>query len=330
MVSPRCSLFGAAVVFAATLTAARAPNWYSQFTRNPPQGRWAPQMTYDAAHSESVLFGGVSANNLGPSSDGDTWVWQGIRWIQLTPTTSPHAREGGALVYDGSKLNAVLFGGSYFVDNGITFTLGDTWTWDGSNWTQQTPANSPSARYGFGMTYDAMHGLVVLFGGSDGTNFLNDTWIWDGTNWTQKFPLTTPSPRFEPAFSYDNGHGQVVMMGGVGANGIVDETWVWDGSNWTQLAPATTPGPRYGSALVYDLAEKQTILFGGDNSVGTLSDTWAWDGTTWTSLAPNTVPPPRFYPGADYDSSRGVIVMFAGGYGSPKGDVFQDDTWEWH
>jgi hypothetical protein len=52
------------------------------------------------------------------------------------------------------------------------------------NWTQLSPANSPSARYGSSMAYDPATGQMLLFGGSSSGGELNDTWDWDGTNWT--------------------------------------------------------------------------------------------------------------------------------------------------
>jgi hypothetical protein len=68
----------------------------------------------------------------------------------------------------------VLFGGRRF---------GDTWTWDGTDWTKRTPAHSPYQRLDMGMAYDA-HGEVVLFGGACAKPCA-DTWTWDGTDWTQ-------------------------------------------------------------------------------------------------------------------------------------------------
>ena len=62
-------------------------------------------------------------------------------------------------------------------------TSADTWTWDGTTWTQQSPATSPPARAGATMEY--FDGQVVLFGGYNGTSYLNDTWTWDGTTWTE-------------------------------------------------------------------------------------------------------------------------------------------------
>jgi hypothetical protein len=74
--------------------------------------------------------------------------------------------------YDPATGNMVLFGG---VGGGY---LNDTWTWDGTTWTEQTPATSPSARYVASMAYDPATGDMVLFGGVGNSGLLNDTWTY--------------------------------------------------------------------------------------------------------------------------------------------------------
>jgi hypothetical protein len=63
------------------------------------------------------------------------------------------------MAYDATHGQVVLFGGFG------TGYLGDTWTWDGTDWTQRTSAHAPSPREAMSMAYDAAHGQVVLFGG---------------------------------------------------------------------------------------------------------------------------------------------------------------------
>lgn len=76
----------------------------------------------------------------------------------------------------------VMFGGVGF---------NDTWTWDGTQWTQQQPRHSPAERSSTGpmpgLAYDARRGEVVLFGGQGlfGPP-LNDTWTWIGRDWTER------------------------------------------------------------------------------------------------------------------------------------------------
>jgi hypothetical protein len=90
----------------------------------------------------------------------------------------------------------------------------DTWTWDGTTWTQRHPATSPAGRV-FATMASLPNGGVVLFGGQagDGT-LLADTWSWDGGAWIQQAPPTSPSKR-EFAQMANDGAGRVVLFGGL-------------------------------------------------------------------------------------------------------------------
>ena len=128
----------------------------------------------------------------------------------------------------------VLFGG----DAGLGQALGDTWVWNGSSWRVQNPLISPPGRAYAQMTFDAAHGVVVLFGGSP-SNPMDDTWTWDGAAWAQRCPPAEP-PRLSstgpmPAMAYDADAGVVVVFGGVSASSLTSNaTWTWDGTTWTQ------------------------------------------------------------------------------------------------
>jgi pimeloyl-ACP methyl ester carboxylesterase len=79
------------------------------------------------------------------------------------------------MAYDAARGQVVLFGG-LDINNVL---LNDTWVWDGTDWTQKSPANSPTPRAQHEMAYDALRGQVVLFGGWDGSGTPNDTWVWE-------------------------------------------------------------------------------------------------------------------------------------------------------
>ena len=59
-------------------------------------------------------------------------------WVHRTPTTSPSARSGPSMVYDAAIGEVVLFGG--YNSGG----LNDTWTYDGSEWTQLVAHHQPA------------------------------------------------------------------------------------------------------------------------------------------------------------------------------------------
>ena len=122
--------------------------WTQQHPATSPSARYSMGMAYDAARGDVVLFGGTSSNVY----LGDTWTWDGTTWTQRHPATSPPPRTdmGWPTTPRGREVVAVR---RLRRVHGVV--LGDTWTWDGTTWTQRHPATSPRARYGMGMTYDA-------------------------------------------------------------------------------------------------------------------------------------------------------------------------------
>ena len=107
-----------------------------------PPPRAASSMAYDPASGQLILFGGGQGAG---SYMNDTWAWNGSTWTQVddatdpactdTCTGSPSARTGAVMAFDPTLGKLVLFGG-------ITGT-NDTWTWDGSGWTQVADASDP-------------------------------------------------------------------------------------------------------------------------------------------------------------------------------------------
>src|SRR5437773_2395211 len=100
---------------------------------------------------------------------------QELNWVLKSPASSPPApRLYSAMAYDAAHGQVVLFGG--YSCTLVCGPANDTWVWDGTNWTQKSPANSPPVRAYHTMAYDAARARVTLFGGNqgfDGNSFLN-------------------------------------------------------------------------------------------------------------------------------------------------------------
>lgn len=153
-----------------------------------PGNRAWPSLAYDPATQDSVLFGGT---NWTTTTFRGTWTWNGTAWTQQHPATSPTARRGAAMAYDGATGQLLLFGGDPSPTMTHTRFDGDTWTWNGSDWTRVTPAAIPAERENGVMTYDSLRDRIVLFGGDNahsptGTNVLGSLWEWDGTTWARE------------------------------------------------------------------------------------------------------------------------------------------------
>jgi uncharacterized protein (TIGR03437 family) len=251
-------------------------------------------------------------------------------WTRQIPTTFPSARSFHAMAYDSAHGQVVLFGGNVVLSSGNAGSVfSDTWTWDGSTWTQKSPQNSPPALSSHAMAYDSARGQVVLFGGLNSIGISGDTWVWDGLNWTKKSPQHSPSARSTHAMAYDSAHGQIVLFGGYDGK-VRSDTWTWDGSDWTQKSPQNNPSVRIYHAMAYDSAHGQTVLFGGGpTSVDALKDTWVWDGASWTQKFPQNSPSSRLFTGMAYDSAHSQTVMFGGLGFAALGINPLNDTWIW-
>jgi len=287
-----------------------------------PVPRVGPGFAYDATRKNSVLFGGT----IGGDGFDDTWIWDGSTWIQQHPASTPPGRYGGSMAYDRRNADVVLFGGSAF-DGGAVYY--DTWTWDGSNWTERTPSTVPPERLYEALAFDGARNEMVMFGGAyylseEGYFYRNDTWVWNGTTWLQRLPAHSPSERSEAAVAYDAATRQVVLFGGGKLSGMND-TWTWNGIDWTQQSPANTPPKSLGARMVYDPSRRVVVLFVADGT------TWAWDGTNWSKLHLGGSPPPRRDAGMAYDVARRGVVLFGGqGTTAPLGDTWILFGSTWH
>ncbi len=164
--------------------------WTQPQPSTSPPARGDGAMAFDAALGKVVLFSGIFAPN-------DTWTWDGTTWVQLHPPVSPPARSGAGMAYDELHGVVVLFGGS---DPSNTYKdFSDTWTFDGTKWTNRTVVTSPAARYDLRLAYDGQTRTIVLWGGqNDQTHTaFTDTWTWDGNQWSQQNPPSSPQ-RFLP------------------------------------------------------------------------------------------------------------------------------------
>jgi putative cell wall-binding protein len=293
--------------------------WTNPSGGKGPTGRVLPTLVYDGSTRQVIMFGGSPSHNCGtqtPTYLGDTWAWNGSRWTQLHPTTSPPAGAGACAAYDAATGQVVLFGNGTGTNGG---RIGDpnTWTWDGTTWTPHllTPA-PPTSTFGCGMTYDTNRGVVVFQSeGAEGVG----TWEWSGTAWAEK---ATGGPELNGGFNaqvaYDAATQQVLLYNGAdscfaqGTLGFGDcsknatETWGWTGASWLQVS-ADGPSSRSGAALAYDAATQQLVMFGGGGR-GTTSSPGQYLADTWVYSTPGSSPvTPQRLAGADRDATAVAV-----------------------
>jgi RHS repeat-associated protein len=225
-------------------------------------------LAYDPSTGNLVLFGGATSTgdspgfgggSSAPSESSKTWTFNGTNWTQLSPTTSPPARDDASMAYDTSESDMVLFGG--FSATGTY--LDDTWTFNGTTWTEQSPYASPPAlaMQTNAMAYDSVLGRIIMFGGTDSSGDNTDgTYVWDqqtGT-WATMNPTDSANNESGASIAPAAVNGQILLFGGYDT----DYDFVWQSTlifDWL-LTGNNTGDPTYSvpvddqASAVVDLA----------------------------------------------------------------------------
>jgi hypothetical protein len=174
------------------------------------------------------LYSGVR-NETTDTPGLETWTWDGSDW-SLQSGSSPVKRLGYALAYDPSRKTDIFFGGA--LGGGPNPNLADTWSWNGSSWTQLHPIHTPSPGDAYATFDESLNTLVLL-------DFTGNVWRWSGTDWIA-VPSSGQGPgtyHRDAAFGYDPVSRQVIVFGGSSGGAATAHTWLWDGGTaaWTQF-----------------------------------------------------------------------------------------------
>ncbi len=193
-------------------------SWSPMTPTDDPGPRSAHTMAYDSQRGVVVLFGGVDENS---NEATGTWEYDGSNWSPVTTTNEPPLRITPGMVYDVQRDVILMYGGLSMATGDL---MGDTWEYDGTNWTEVTTAVNPGDRYGHRLAYHAALGRIVLFGGYNFSGFLTDTWEYDGNTWHQTSPPGSPSGRVMLGMSWFPLGRSVLIFGGA-ADADLGDTW---------------------------------------------------------------------------------------------------------
>ena len=312
---------------------------------NGPAPRERPGLVYDSVRGVSVLFGGIgNGQTLASVYPTNTWEYDGTNWTQRFPLRSPSGRTDFGMAFDRHRGRVVLFGGR--THNGFTAGLhsGETWEYDGTNWVERLPANSPPARHSCALFYDPVRRVTTLYGGDTTLPDprTGDIWTWDGTNWTRK-EVAGESPKFGnygsplgPQMVWDERRGYAVLPPtSLNTGGPLDRmTWTWDGARWTSRVYEFTgfghsPAPAgQGLGLAYDRFRGEVIYWSGTGYDQTYL--WRWNGSGWRRDDISELVGFHFYSGTTYDERRNSVVQFGGRYSGsdPTAQGYSSRTFE--
>ena len=293
--------------------------WSRLLTEHAPLPRHDHAMAFDALRGVVVLHGGT--NDAG-TVFSDTWTFDGIDWRPASPTNVPPGRSAHGLAFDAQRGVVLMFGGRCHSPFHWC-SLGDTWEWNGTDWSACSTAQQPPPRWGHSLCYDPLHDCVLLFGGAiDPDRAVADTWAWDGQGWAPVGTPQTPPARQAHGCIFDRDH--LLVFGGRDpgrAVGALGDTWALDGSGWTEVAAPSDPPWRVSAAMAYVPEARATLLFHGDPEHPG-ADTWLFDGRRWRRLDLPLEPSYRHSYALASDPLGGAIL-----YGGENWRGARDETW---
>ncbi|MCR9244883.1 MAG: hypothetical protein NXI31_07615 [bacterium] len=270
--------------------------WSQRLPAVSPPPRSHTGLAWDAARQELVMFGGFSSS--GPLVD--TWTWDGSQWAVKAPAMAPTARGWHAMAGDPLRGEVVLFGG---FPGGGGAAFGDTWIWDGANWSLRQPTTSPPSQLGHALAFHHRRARVVMSPGFERPLQSQSTWEWDGRGWSMTKSGSGPIGNWDNGLAYDPVRAVVVHFGGrLGGSGSSAQTWEYSSVQPARAEPfgsgcagsvglpdlSAVRWPWLGDTLelrVTPVPSAQLVLF-----VFGLSDS-NWAGRSLpTSLAPEGMP----------------------------------------
>jgi hypothetical protein len=153
------------------------------------------------------------------------------------------------MAFDAKRSQVVFFGGC----DSVAQTCSDaTWLFDGTAWTNPTPAQRPSGRSQHVLAYDVLADKTVLFGGANASfETPQDTWSWDGTTWAQVTTAATPAGRTGAALVWQPKRERLALVGGWGTDSFGrTDAWEWIGTDWQRVDAAPRIAGRGGALVV--------------------------------------------------------------------------------
>lgn len=258
------------------------------------------------------MFGGQTAHG---TSD-ETWVWDGKAWTARSPSHKPPARRTAGMAYDPAHRVVVLYGG-LVADPAEGHASGDTWTWDGTDWTAANETTGPPDPRE-GPVLVTAGDRVVLFGGHNfNVDYRGDAWAWDGKTWHRIDQDPRPQGRGDAAAVWNPTQSSLFVFGGTGLNAAagpgaqgspLGDAWSLSGSLWQRVSAPGPPALAFANAL-WDGGQNSAVVLMGINCPKPSGEAWAWDGHAWSTKA--TGVPPR-WGAAVGQSAKGKALLFGG------------------
>jgi Thermopsin/Galactose oxidase, central domain len=292
--------------------------WHRLSPSRSPSPRAYAAMTYDAAASEIVLFGG-GLGVRGPhwALFNDTWTFTGGVWTNISTSAGvpPPASVRAGIAYDAADGYVLLLGGSWTGNESVAcpYDQAGEWTFAGGRWARLSPTGAePPAGEG-ALWFDPSTETTYFLEGAENATarhacdaYVGDLWGYSGGSWRLLRAgdvAGSPPPRVLMTVVYDAADHVNLLFGGQVLNRLflpyLDDTWTVNLTGASSPPRLLTSEPAIGptvSTETFWLAPGNytvlTELSGYDPVTTTL------DVQSTSTLQPTLVP----------DASRGIYT----------------------
>ncbi|MDW3193772.1 MAG: kelch repeat-containing protein [Cytophagales bacterium] len=206
--------------------------WRQLFPESQPSPRAEMSMAYDVQRQRLVLFAGYTIEGKKYIKLSDTWEYYEDNWHRVK-AKGPTARHGAPMVYEPSRKQLLLFGGST-IDRQYGPGTGETWVWNNNRWEKLT-IEQPIGVFNAAMAYDSVSSRIIRFGGYNGDSRVNSTLLFSGNAWEPYESNQNPLPRNHHAMVYDARESRVLMYGGHDGKKVFGDLWAFQIGEWQML-----------------------------------------------------------------------------------------------
>lgn len=257
------------------------------------------------------------------ANSGEVWTWNGSQWV---PRLFTIPKEQDSVI--GNEIVDVAQGRGMIFRNGLGTaanpysliinpgnSIGDVWTWNGTNWVSVPSVPEKDSIQGNEMVGVANgRGMLNRSGAGTSVNpyMLNmnagttngDIWMWNGTNWVAQqlfIPIEKDSVIGNEITAVSKGNGMLTRVGAgtVGSpytleinNGTaVGDIWRWNGASWISVALPLEKDSVIGNELTDTITNGFLQKIGAGTAASPfkvglkngniVGDILTWNGTSW-------------------------------------------------
>jgi len=271
----------------AVTSGSHSDTWTAITTSNAPTARFGHTAVWTG--TSMLVWGGMNFSIPAYFNDGRIYDPATDTWTAMNTAGAPSKRYVHTAVWTGTKM--IVWGGYGGLLPSPVLNTGGIYDPATDTWTAMSTINAPSARYLFSAVWTGTK--MIVWGGSDDTNYLNTGGIYDPATdtWTTMNTASAPSARESHKAVWTGT--KMLVWGGrdsvfLNTGGIYDPAT----DTWTTMSTTDAPSARSLHAAVWT-GTKMVVWGGYDFTYLDTGGIYDSATDTWTTMSTTNAPSAR-------------------------------------